>query len=561
MLVRLTISDILLVERLDIVLCRGLVVVTGETGAGKSMLLDSLSLTLGARGNAGLVRSGAECGQVAAVFDPPVDHPVRQLLGHDLPPDQNGFVLRRIQYDDGRTRAFINDRPVSARRLKDIGAALVEIHGQHDERALIDPAGHRALLDLFGGHQEQIGVVRDAWQAWGDARRALTERKARIDAARRDRDYLEHVLRELDELKPGIGEEEILSEQRAHMMQAEKAVGDLRAALDGIDGDGALLSRFSGALRRLERHAERAPDLVAGPLAALERVMVEVTESRDLLQQAIERCHFDPAALERAEERLFALRAVARKHDITLDELPALWVRLRDDLEALDAAEGDIAADEKRLAQAKDDYLSAAHILSRKRYEAAGALNEAVMAELAPLKLERAVFMARIETGDDFATVHGVDRVSFFVQTNPGVPAGPLHRIASGGELSRFVLALKVALADRVSAPTLIFDEIDSAVGGAVADAIGQRLELLSRTVQVLAITHAPQIAARADCHLRIAKTVLGASHGNETDMTTTRIDELDMGGRLEEIARMLSGAEITDEARAQARRLLAVAD
>lgn len=560
MLAALTIRDIVLIDRLEISFGRGLSVVTGETGAGKSILLDSLALALGARGDAGLVRLGADSGEVVAVFDLPLDHPSRQILRDNDMEDDGDLILRRTQSGDGRTRAFVNDRPVSAQLMKELGAALVEIHGQHDDRALIDPSGHRVLLDAFAGLESDGQSVRRAWQDRETARQALAAQEERIATARRDRDYLAHALQELDQLAPEVGEEEALANRRASMMQAEKVVGDLQAALDMVDGDNALLARVSAALRRLERQVERAPDLLAKPVQALERSLIEASEARDLLQQAIAACDFDPNDLERSEERLFALRAAARKHGVPLDTLPALRAKIRGDLESIEAGEGELKTLAKAVEQADARYLAAAQALSKKRRKAGDALAKAVMAELAPLKLERARFMTQIETDEAAAGAHGIDRVEFYVQTNPGTQAGPLRKIASGGELARFILALKVALADRGSAPTLIFDEIDTAVGGAVADAIGQRLARLAQQVQVLSVTHAPQVAARAGHHLRITKASRGGKTATKSDIIVTQVDALDADSRQEEIARMLSGAEITDEARAQAQRLLAAA-
>lgn len=560
MLAALTIRDIVLIDRLDIGFGRGLSVVTGETGAGKSILLDSLALALGARGDAGLVRKGADSGEVVAVFNVPLDHAARTILRGNALDDDSDIILRRVQSADGRTRGFINDRPVSAQLMKEVGTALVEIHGQHDDRALIDPAGHRALLDAFGKLEADLEDVREAYRARERAARALAEQEARIAAARRDKDFITHALGELDELKPLPGEEEELAARRAVMMQSEKVVGDLQAAFDTLEGDGALFARVSASLRKLERQAEKAQELLGAPVATLQRALTEAGEARDLIEQAIRKCDFDPAELERQEERLFALRGAARKYSVQVDALAALREKFRGDLDSIETGEGELGKLAKARDAAEAAYLKKAQALSKKRAQEAAHLKKAVEAELAPLKLERARFSTRVDTDEAYASATGIDRVEFHVQTNPGTQEGPLRKVASGGELARFILALKVALADKGSAPTLIFDEIDTAVGGAVADAIGMRLARLAGGVQVLAITHAPQVAARAAHHLRISKAVHGSGAKQVDEITVTQVDALDHASRQEEIARMLSGAEITDEARAQAQRLIAAA-
>lgn len=560
MLAALTIRDIVLIDRLEIGFARGLSVVTGETGAGKSILLDSLALALGARGDASLVRKGAETGEVAAVFDVPFEHAARTVLRDNALDDDGDIILRRVQSSDGRTRGFINDRPVSVQLMKEVGSSLVEIHGQHDDRALVDPAGHRALLDAFGKLEDELESLRNAYQAREQAARALSEQEARIATARRDKDFITHALDELDELTPLPGEEETLASRRSVMMQSEKVVGDLHAAFDTLEGEGSLFARVSAALRRLERQAERAQDLLGAPVAALQRALTETGEARDLVEQAIRRCDFDPAELERQEERLFALRAASRKYGVQVDALAALREKFRGDLDSIETGEDRLGKLARKRDAAEAAFMKLAQALSSRREQAAIQLARAVEAELAPLKLERARFSARVDTAEHYASAAGIDRVEFYVQTNPGTLEGPLRKVASGGELARFILALKVALADKGSAPTLIFDEIDTAVGGAVADAIGQRLARLAGGVQVLSITHAPQVAARAAHHLRISKAVQGGSAKLADDITVTQVDALDQVSRQEEIARMLSGAEVTDEARAQAQRLIAAA-
>jgi DNA repair protein RecN (Recombination protein N) len=553
MLAALTIRDIVLMERLNIVFGQGLSVLTGETGAGKSILLDSLALSLGARGDSSLVRQGAESGEVVALFEPDPDHPVWALLEENGFPREDSLILRRVQSADGRTRAFINDRPVSAQLLREVGALMVEIHGQHDDRALIDPAVHRGLLDAFGDLEAEAGAVRADWACRREARRALEAHRADIAAAARERDYLTHSLDELTQLAPKPGEEERLAGRRQIMMQAEKVADDLKEALATLDGDGALVARLSSVLRRLGRQAERAPELVKPSAEALERSLNETAEALASLERAVASCAFDADELEKTEERLFALRAAARKHGCPVDELAALRDEFQVKLDGIEAGEAELARLRAALSETDRAYADSAARLSDERHAAARALEKAVGAELAPLKLERTQFMVHIETDAESGGEHGIDRVEFWVQTNPGAAPGPLRKIASGGELARFILALKVALADKGSAPTLIFDEIDTAVGGAVADAIGQRLARLAGGVQVIAVTHAPQVAARAASHLLITKEEPDAAR----KLLVTRIAILDAPRRQEEIARMLSGAEVTAEARAQAERLL----
>lgn len=554
MLAALTIRDIVLMERLNIGFGQGLSVLTGETGAGKSILLDSLALSLGARGDSSLVRQGADSGEVVALFEPARDHPVWSLLEENGIPREDSLILRRVQSADGRTRAFINDRPVSAQMLREVGALMVEIHGQHDDRALIDPAVHRHLLDAFGDLDAEVGAVRADWARRKEARRVLDTHEADIAAAAREREFLAHALEELGRLEPKPGEEETLAAQRQLMMQAEKVADDLKEALTALDGDGALIARLSSVLRRLERQSERAPELVKPSAEALERALNETSEALASLERAVAACAFDADALERTEERLFALRAAARKHGCAVDELAALREAFQAKLDGIDAGETELNRLRQGLNEAEQAYAASAAKLSEKRFAAARMLEEAVAAELAPLKLGRAAFKVNMETDPESGGEFGIDRVEFWVRTNPGTAPGPLRKIASGGELARFILALKVALADKGSAPTLIFDEVDTAVGGAVADAIGQRLARLAQGVQVIAVTHAPQVAARAASHLLITKEEPDCAR----KLLVTRIATLDAPRRQEEIARMLSGAEVTAEARAQAERLLA---
>lgn len=555
MLSSLSIRDIVLIEKLDLVLNEGLTVLTGETGAGKSILLDALSLALGGRGDGALVRHGAPKGQVTAVFDVPMGHPARQVLTEADIPDDGELVVRRVQMADGRTRATINEQPVSAHTLRVLAARLVELHGQHDDRALINPATHRALLDAFGGLTRDAEQLSARWRAWRGAVDAADEERARLEAAAKDADYIRHALEELTTLGPETGEEERLSERRTAMMRSEKIAGDLSEALDAVGGGGSPVPSLSAAVRRLERRAAEAQDLVRPAVEAIDLALDALETARSHLESALREADFAPRELERIEERLFALRAASRKFSIPADDLPGLAARFAADLAALDRGASRLAALERTAEEARAAYAGAALRLSEARKAAASRLETAVNAELPPLKLERALFSVAIDSNPDAAGPEGHDRVEFWVRTNPGTRPGPMMKVASGGELSRFLLALKVVLADRGSAPTLIFDEIDTGVGGAVADAIGARLARLAERVQVLSVTHAPQVAARAGHHLLISKA---SAQGADSDApVTTRVSPLDVPRRKEEIARMLSGATVTAEARAAAERLL----
>ncbi len=561
MLAELSIRNIVLIERLDLAPGAGLVVFTGETGAGKSILLDALGLALGARGDAGLVRAGAEQGVVMARFELPQDHPVFALLeeeGIERGEEPGELILRRVQKAAGASRASINGEPVAVSLLRRVGEMLVEIHGQHDARALMDPARHGALLDAFGGLQAQVEEVAARWRVWQAARRRLQERRAQLEQAQRERDWLQHAVEELSELAPEEGEEERLAERRQVMMNAERfaeAIAEMQKALNGPGG--AVAGRINAALRRLERQREAAGGRLDDVCEAFDRVLVELAEAERLLEEAAARFVHDPRELEEVEQRLFALRAASRKYRVPVDELPALLADLEDQLAALDRGEADIAQLEAEAQAAEAAYMETAQALSAARRAAAARLDAAVAQELAPLKLERARFETRVEADPVRAGPAGIDAVEFMVATNPGSPPAPLARIASGGELSRFMLALKAVLAACGSAPVLVFDEIDTGVGGAVAAAMGERLKRLAESgLQVLAVTHSPQVAARADHHHVIAKEVITAEDGRE--VTRTQVRTLAPAERQEEIARMLSAHEITAEARAQAARLLA---
>lgn len=552
MLVHLSIRDIVLIERLDMDFASGLSILTGETGAGKSILLDAFALALGARGDASLVRHGADQGQVTAAFDIRDDHPAHATLAANDIPVEDALLLRRVQLADGRTRAFVNDQPVSLQVLRSLGKALVEIHGQHDDRALVDVASHRNLLDAYAGLGRDAANIGAAWTVWRDAAAAAASHRTRIEETRREAEYLRHAVDELSRLSPLPGEEAALAERRTAMMQAEKVAGDLRDAYDMLTGNASPLSAVSAAMRRLERRALQAPSLFEPVVKTLDVALVALRDARDHLDAALRAASYDPAELERIEDRLFALRAASRKHNVVVDELAALAAKYAADLAALDAGAERLGALEAATAEAEESYRRAADDLSAKRRRAAKSLEAAVTPELKQLRLERARFTVEIATEPAAAGAHGFDRVEFWVQTNPGTRPGPLMRVASGGELARFLLALKVVLAQGGSAPTLIFDEIDTGVGGAVADGIGQRLARLAARVQVIAITHAPQVAARADRHYLIAKEAR-----DRGKRVATSVNEIADVHRREEIARMLAGAEITDEARAAAERLI----
>lgn len=554
MLVSLTIRDIVLIDHLSLDFTKGLSVLTGETGAGKSILLDSLSLALGARGDASRVRQGAAQGQVVAVFDVPMAHPARAMLRNNDIEAENDIILKRVQGADGRARVYVNDAPASVGLMREVGALLVEIHGQHDDRALVDPVAHRNLLDSYGGLTTDVAALGGLWRHWRDARLALDKHRARIAAAKRDADYLKASHEELTKLHPQSGEETALADKRSAMMKAEKIAVEIKDAEDVISGANSPIAMLSALQRRLARKGGEANSLVEPILHALEASLIELDKVQSTVDAAIRAADFDPAELERSEERLFAIRAAARKYSVQPDHLAATAAKFASDLAAIDAGEHLLVSLEKTDAEAKTAFEVAALTLSQKRKVAATGLVDAVHAELPSLKLEAAEFIVDMQSDPANATAEGVDTVEFWVRTNPGTRAGPMMKVASGGELSRFLLALKVALAEKGTAPTLVFDEIDTGVGGAVADAIGHRLARLAKSVQVLSVTHAPQVAARADTHLLIAKQDDGQGS------MRTSVVPLENEKRREEIARMLAGASITDEARAAAAQLLKAA-
>jgi DNA repair protein RecN (Recombination protein N) len=554
MLAHLSIRDIILIERLDVDFEAGLSVLTGETGAGKSIVLDAFSLALGARGDAALVRQGASQGEVTAAFEVAAGHPAHRLLAENDLDEEGNLILRRVQLADGRTRAFINDRPVSVQVLRDAGKKLVEIHGQHDERALVDTATHRFLLDAFAGNGAAVAETAARWSGWKEAQDALAGEEARLAKAFADADYIRHAVDELSALAPKPGDETALADRRAALMRAEKVAGDLKDAHDVVAGTGSPVAALAAALRRLERRAGEADELVQAPIKALESAINGLEEARASLEHGLRVADFDPGELERIEERLFALRAAARKYGASVDALPEVAAKFSADMQSLDRGAEQLKALNKAAAAAQEAYRAAAETLSKARRKAAGSLDKAVNGELKPLKLERAAFISEIESDAAAAGPEGHDRVEFWVRTNPGAKPGPLMKVASGGELARFLLALKVVLADRGSAPTLIFDEVDTAVGGAVSDAIGARLARLGGKVQVLSVTHAPQVAARARHHFLVSKEAV------DKKRVATKMRALDARERREEIARMLAGAEVTAEARAAAERLIKAA-
>lgn len=551
MLTALAIRNIVLIEALDLAFPGGLGVLTGETGAGKSILLDALGLVLGNRAESALVRAGEDQASVTASFEfaalPP---PLAAILTEaevEVEPGEPLLVRRRLKAD-GASKAFVNDQPVSVALLRELAPHLVELHGQHDDRGLVNPRGHRALLDRFA--RADVAGVDAAWQGWRGARDALEAARAALTQASEDRDLLLVHLAELTALQPDAGEEEQLAEARAAMQKGERLTEDLAALTALWAGSDSALASLRGAARRLDRIAAEHP-LLADALAALDRAVIEASEAEDKLARAGEALAHDPAALDRIETRLFELRAAARKHHCQVDDLPARMQAMRASLDAIESGEEGLAALEVAEAGAGEAYRQAATALSEARREAAGRLDKAVAGELAPLKLDAARFRTAVtRLPEERWGASGIDTVEFLISTNPGADFAPLAKIASGGELSRFILSLKVALAEEGGAATIIFDEIDRGVGGAVASAIGERLARLAQGGQLLAVTHSPQVAARGAAHYVIAKS-------SEGTVTRTSVHLLDAAGRQEEIARMLSGAEVTPEARAQADRLL----
>ena len=553
MLTALSIRDIVLIEKLDLGLEIGFTILTGETGAGKSILLDALGLALGARGDSSLVRAGQAKGSVAASFALPPQHPALDLLrGHDVEVEGE-IVIRRIQNADGPSRATINDQPVSLNLLKQVAALLVELHGQHADRALMEVSEHRRLLDAYGGLEAQVAKLNAWWRAMALAEQELNHHKALMAKAEAEREYLEHAAEELSALSPEVDEERLLADKRQLMMQAEQYAAALDDAEEALSGEATAEARLNVALRKLERRKEQAGGRLDGVCVALERVLLEQNEAARVLGDTRKLFVFDPKDLEKSEERLFALRAAARKYKCTVDQLAEKRLGFEAELQSISDGGAALKKLESGHAEAKGIYEKAADALSAARRKVAKSLDKAVLAELPALKLDKARFAIEITSDAARPQTDGIDRVEFMVAANVGTPLQPLMKVASGGELARFMLALKVVLAAKGSAPVLIFDEIDTGVGGAVAAAIGQRLLRLAGGLQVLAVTHSPQVAANASQHLLISKMEdVGGKR------MVTRITALSAQSRREELARMLSGASVTDAARAQASELLA---
>ena len=548
MLRSLDIRDMLIIDRLELSFQPGLNVLTGETGAGKSILLDSLGFVLGWRGRAELVRSGASQGEVQAVFDLPPDHPARAVLQEAGLPEEDELILRRINTSDGRKTAWVNDRRCSGEVLRRLSDTLIELHGQQDDRGLLNPRGHRDLLDEYGGLSALRERAKTAWRAVQDQRKELDLARAAVEKIRAEEEFLRHAVAELDALDPQPQEDAELDARRRLMQGAERIRADIIKAAGALGNDGAE-DRVADALRWLEDVSDKAQGQLDEPIAALSRAMVELDEAMSGVTRCLETLDFDPLELEQTEERLFAIRGLARKHDVTPDDLAALAGDMRAKLAALDAGDADLKSLAQDLSEAEAAFDKAAHDLSSARAKAAKRLDKAMMAELAPLKMDRAVFETMVTPAAEPGP-RGVDDVSFTVATNPGAPSGPLARIASGGELSRFLLALKVCLTGTESGLTLIFDEIDRGVGGATADAVGRRLAALATAGQVLVVTHSPQVAALASHHWRVEKRVT-------QDQTLSTVTELQQTARVDEIARMLSGDTVTPEARRAAQALL----
>ena len=553
MLTALSIRDIVLIEKLDLGLENGLTILTGETGAGKSILLDALGLALGARGDSSLVRAGQAKGSVAASFALPPQHPALGLLqAHDVEVEGE-IVIRRIQNADGPSRATINDQPVSLNLLKQVAALLVELHGQHADRALMEVSEHRRLLDAYGGLEAQVAKLNAWWRAMALAEQELNHHKALMAKAEAEREYLEHAAEELSALSPEVDEERLLADKRQLMMQAEQYAAALDDAEEALSGEATAEARLNVALRKLERRKEQAGGRLDGVCVALERVLLEQNEAARVLGDTRKLFVFDPKDLEKSEERLFALRAAARKYKCTVDQLAEKRLGFEAELQSISDGGAALKKLESGHAEAKGIYEKAADALSAARRKVAKSLDKAVLAELPALKLDKARFAIEITSDAARPQTDGIDRVEFMVAANVGTPLQPLMKVASGGELARFMLALKVVLAAKGSAPVLIFDEIDTGVGGAVAAAIGQRLLRLAGGLQVLAVTHSPQVAANASQHLLISKMEdVGGKR------MVTRITALSAQSRREELARMLSGASVTEAARAQASELLA---
>ncbi|MEM7506285.1 MAG: DNA repair protein RecN [Pseudomonadota bacterium] len=550
MLRSLEIRNIALIEALDLDFETGLNVLTGETGAGKSILLDALGFALGRKSRRDLVRAGAGQGSVTAVFDCPYEHPAMAVLEEaGLTPGEE-LILRRTLVEGGSARAFVNDQRASAETMARIGEHLVEVHGQHDDRGLLNPRAHRPMLDAAAGFESDLTAIRKLWSAQEACRSDLEEAREILARAAEDAEYLRHAVAELEHLSPDSGEADTLDAERRLIQAAGKIVEDVAKAAHDLSGDGAE-GAMATALSRLTHLTDRAEGLLDGPITALDRAMTELAEAQNGIEDALRSLRFDPGRLEIVEERLFAIRGLARKHNVQPDDLADLAADLNQRLAAIDGGEEHIAGLQAALDRAMAAYDAAAATLSAKRQKAAVKIDKAVTAELAPLKMENAKF--RTEISEAPVGPEGRDRVSFTAAINPGAPSGPVDRIASGGELSRFLLAMKVCLSQAAPNRVMIFDEIDRGVGGATAAAVGRRLARLAETTQVLVVTHSPQVAAEGAHHWQIAKTTTG-------QITRTDVGLLTRDARVDEIARMLAGEQLTDEARSAARSLMEMA-
>ncbi|WP_417450760.1 DNA repair protein RecN [Kordiimonas sp.] len=552
MLTSLSIRDIVLIDKLDLSFAAGLTVLTGETGAGKSILLDSLGLATGSRADRALVRQGQEKGSVSAAFSIEPEHPACLLLEEQGMDAGDGLVILRRQITaDGRSRAWANDQPISQGMLSDLGALLVEVHGQHDDRGLLDAGAHRALLDAFGDYQADMNAVAAAYEASRKAARALEEAEQNLAEARRDEEFLAHAVEELKSLSPEAGEESLLADKRSLMMQGEKLTESLSEYQEALAADGGVDGIVRGVLRRMERTEAEVATLLTPVMEALDRAAIELSEGIAALETLARDLEFDPLELERTEERLFEIRRLARKHNCQPDALASMQAALEARHAALEAGDETVAGLRATAKAASQAFAQAVRVLSGRRAEAAGSLDTLVMAELPPLKLEKAIFRTSVYTLPESEwSSSGADQITFEVKTNPGTPFGALVKIASGGELARFILALKVVLAQKSSVPVMVFDEVDRGIGGATASAVGERLKRLTEGAQVLVVTHSPQVAARGDSQFQISK--------HDTDRETrTRVVKLSNAERREEIARMLAGETISDEARAAADKLL----
>ncbi len=552
MLRALSIRDIVLIERLDLDFGPGLNVLTGETGAGKSILLDALGFALGRKVRRDLVRAGAETGSATAEFEIGDNHPVSAALADlDLPAGEGEIILRRITSANGPSRGFVNDQRVSGDVLGRIGALLVEVHGQQDDRGLLNPRVHRALLDAYAGLGDDLTDLRRAWNNWQGAAANLADAREALKKSAADADFLRYSLDELEALTPEPGEDDALDAERRLIRQAAGLTEELARAAQALSGDGA--ERMIGdALSRLTHAADRAEGRLEPTISAIDRTMTELGEAQEALADVLAALDFDPGRLDRVEERLFAIRGLARKHSVGPDDLLRLMQDMAARLHAIDHGEGRIAELASVTQEAEAAYRTAADAVSTVRRRAATQLDKSVTEELVPLRMENARFLTGITASDPGP--EGVDTIRFTAAINPGTPEGPIDRIASGGELSRFLLALKVQLAARSDGLSLVFDEIDRGVGGATADAVGRRLSRLAASGQVLVVTHSPQVAAAADRHFMIRKSA-------ETGIARTDVAALGADDREAEIARMLAGDTVTDEARAAARALIAGTD